>query len=353
MSTQAHWQAAPQVHELVSPVPSIAQASDSTAWSWQQATANTVNDLPTLARHLQLNTEQLRSLCATSNFSLKVPLPFVARMEKRNYNDPLLLQVLPLKAELDNVEGYVSDPLEEQNSNPCAGIIHKYKGRVLLTAASSCPVNCRYCFRRHFPYQENRITPSNWHEAINYIAAQNDISEVILSGGEPLLLNDKTFGKLLDALEPITHVKLLRIHTRFPVVVPQRITPQLCARLKQSRFHTSMVLHCNHANELNKFVKTCLAPLKAADVTLLSQSVLLKNINDNLPTLQTLSYKLFSMGILPYYLHATDPVAGTAHFNVSDTTAKTLVNDMQNSMPGYLVPQLVREIAGRAAKTRL
>jgi len=322
-------------------------------WDWQKVTANTVNDINALASLLSIDSKSLTGIVENNEFKLRVPLPFVSRMRAADLRDPLLLQVLPLKQEQQDVAGYSTDPLNEQHYNVCPGLVHKYQGRVLMTAAVSCPINCRYCFRRHFAYDENRLTPNNWNQALTYIRDDVTIKEVILSGGEPLLLNDRLFTRLLDKIEAIDHVQHIRIHTRFPIVVPQRLTPALCSRLTSTRCKVAMVLHCNHPNEIDEYVKQHLNTLANSSVTLLNQSVLLEAINDNVETLSELSEKLYDAGVLPYYLHATDPVSGTAHFQISDSRARQLALELTHCLPGYLVPTLVREVSGKRAKTRL
>lgn len=322
-------------------------------WSWQKVTANTVEDATSLASLLNIDATKLTNKATTNEFKLRVPLTFVSRMRPGDLTDPLLLQVLPLKQERLDAVGFVKDPLNEQAYNVCPGLVHKYQGRVLLTAAISCPINCRYCFRRHFPYDQNRLTPNTWAPAIDYIRRDTSIKEVILSGGEPLLLNDRAFDQLLTAIESISHIKLIRIHSRFPVVVPQRLTEALCARLIGSRCKVALVLHANHPNEIDAHVKQHLKTLSNSAVTLLNQSVLLDGINNNVDVLSELSEKLYDAGVLPYYLHATDPVAGTAHFHVKDDQAQQLALELTRVLPGYLVPTLVREVSGELAKTRL
>lgn len=331
----------------------VEQMQQSALWNWQKVTANTVSEIDTLALLLGLDRQILNSLVEDNSFKLRVPLPFVSRMRTGDLRDPLLLQVLPLKQEQHDVPGNSTDPLDEKRYNVRPGLVHKYHGRVLLTAAISCPINCRYCFRRHFAYEDNRLTPGNWSEAINYIRDDKTIKEVILSGGEPLLLNDRMFGRLLDEIESIEHVQHIRIHSRYPIVVPQRLTEALCARLISARCNIALVLHCNHPNEIDEHVEQHLQCLRNSPVLLLNQSVLLKNINDNVDTLIALSEKLYNAGVLPYYLHATDPVVGTAHYQVTDAQAKQLNFELTHNLPGYLVPMLVREVSGERAKTRL
>ena len=274
-------------------------------------------------------------------------------MRKGDPDDPLLLQVLNRREEGDAVAGYVADPLAERAASPRPGLIHKYAGRVLLATTTVCPVHCRYCFRRHFPYDEHRPSAANRAGALEYIAADPTIAEVILSGGEPLMLKDAPLARLLDSLEAIDHVELIRIHSRFPIVVPERVTAALVERLVASRCRVTLVLHANHASEIDGTVERALAPLVSSPVTLLNQSVLLAGVNDSTDALEALSRRLHAVGVLPYYLHVTDPVAGTAHFSVDDARARALVDALIDRLPGYLVPTPVRELAGRAAKTRL
>jgi EF-P beta-lysylation protein EpmB len=327
--------------------------NDADTGTWQTQLSQSIDDLDTLAEHLALDAGELHRRCAENIFSLRVPMSFVDRMRTGDANDPLLLQILPLREEQETVAGFTVDPLQEHAASPCPGLIHKYPGRVLLTAAPTCPVHCRYCFRRHFPYADNRLTPATWQPAIDYIRNDLSIREVILSGGEPLMMSDRLLSRLLDELDAIEHVSLLRIHTRYPVMVPQRLTELFCQRLMQSRCRMTLVLHCNHANEIDNTVRRYLAPLVSSPVTLLNQTVLLRDINNNPETLADLSHALFDAGVLPYYLHVLDPVAGTAHFSIDDVSARQLHAAMINTLPGYLVPALVREVPGNLAKTRL
>lgn len=322
-------------------------------WSWQKVTANAVEDINQLASLLNIDADALAENVTSSEFKLRVPLTFVSRMGQGDLQDPLLLQILPQKQERLEAPKFVKDPLNEQAYNVCPGLVHKYHGRVLLTAAVSCPINCRYCFRRHFPYDENRLTPTTWAPALDYIRSDLTIKEVILSGGEPLLLNDRVVDQLLTQIESIAHIKHIRIHSRFPIAVPQRLTDELCARLIGSRCNIALVLHANHPNEIDSHVKLHLKKLVNSSVTLLNQSVLLRGINNNIEDLIELSEKLYDAGVLPYYLHATDPVAGTVHFEVEDEQARQLALELSHVLPGYLVPTLVREVSGQLAKTRL
>lgn len=320
--------------------------------AWQEALSHVITDPRELWRELQLNPADLPGADEAARlFSLRVPREFVARMEKGNHQDPLLLQVLPSPDELISVAGFCGDPLNEKSVNPIPGLLHKYRSRVLLTLAGSCAINCRYCFRREFPYDKNTPGQQGWQKAIDYIAADPEISEVIFSGGEPLLVKDQSLAQLVTQLEKIPHLKRLRIHTRLPIVIPSRINEELLQWLSACRLPIVICIHCNHANEIDNNVLSALLRLKKANVTLLNQSVLLKNINDNVEALSDLSERLFTAGVLPYYLNLLDRVNGVAHFEVEEPKAKALIQTLLTRLPGFLVPKLVREIPGRFSKT--
>lgn len=321
------------------------------ASTWQQQLSQAITEPRELIDLLQLDPSLLpAAIQASQLFRLRVPHAFVQRMQPKQVNDPLLRQVLPINQELIAVDGYRKDPLEEQSSNQ-TGLIQKYKGRVLLLVNGHCAVNCRYCFRRHFPYEENRLNRTQWSRVIDEIMADKSISEVIYSGGDPLASSDRQLGWLTEKFNQIPHIQRLRIHTRLPVVIPDRINEELLGWLKQTRLQTIMVLHLNHPNEIDIAFTQAIDRLQAAKITLLNQSVLLKGINDNSEVLIQLSEKLFQLGILPYYLHLFDPVAQAAHFDVNIDEAKQIYQDMQTKLPGYLLPRLVREIPGESSKT--
>ena len=276
---------------------------------WQLALANAITNPLELCAILELdNREFQRLLPGHSQFSLRVPRSFVAKMGKGNWHDPLLLQVLPLIEELEISPHYCEDPLQEKQVNPIPGLLHKYHGRVLLIAASGCAIHCRYCFRRHFPYEDNTPGTSGWQPVLDYIANDATITEVILSGGDPLILKDSVLANLIERLATIPHVVTLRFHTRLPTVLPERITPTLLDILTASRLQPVMVIHCNHPREIDDTAAQALAALHKAGVILLNQFVLLRGINDNAATLITLNQQLFRFGVLPYYLHLLDPV---------------------------------------------
>jgi len=288
---------------------------------------------------------------AGTGFPMRVPRGFAARMRRGDANDPLLLQVLPRTAELVDVPGFTSDAVGDLNARVGAGLLHKYHGRALLIATGSCAVNCRYCFRRHFPYAQETAAAARWQAAIEHIRADDTIEEVILSGGDPLSLATPKLAELTTALRAIAHVRRLRIHTRLPVVLPERVDDELLHWLRGLPWPVAIVLHVNHANEIDAPVASACARLRAAGANLLNQSVLLRAVNDTVQALTDLSKRLFDTGVLPYYLHQLDHVAGAAHFAVDDERARMLVAGLRERLSGYLVPQLVREIAGESSKT--
>jgi EF-P beta-lysylation protein EpmB len=320
--------------------------------TWQTALTHAVTKPAELLQILELDTALLpHAKKAAENFKLRVPRGFIERMEKGNAQDPLLLQVLPLAAENLSSSGFVADPLNEKSVNPVVGLLHKYYGRVLVTLMGICGINCRFCFRREFPYQANNPGQQGWEKIFSYLHAHPEVNEIILSGGDPFIASDLQLQKFTEKLLAISHIKTLRIHTRMPIVLPERITTTLIQWLKKLPLRKIIALHCNHPNEINASVIKKLRKLTSANVTLLNQTVLLKNVNDNAASLCALSEKLFSAGVLPYYLHLLDKVRGAAHFEVKEAVAKKLVKQMQLTLPGYLVPRLVRENPGEKSKT--
>ena len=322
--------------------------------SWQEELANSVRDPEQLFALLALPADQLDvARAACRDFALRVPRPYLSRIKAGDLNDPLLKQVLPIGDELLAAPGYSADPLGENDANPIPGLIHKYQSRVLLVVSPNCAINCRYCFRRHFPYGDNKPGRNEWQRALDYIAADPSINEVIYSGGDPLASSDKQLAWLTEQIAAIPHITRLRVHTRLPVVIPQRVTDNLISWLTGTRLKPVMVIHCNHANEIDTEVTEAMSQLKSAGVTLLNQAVLLKGINDDVETQVALSERLFSAGVLPYYLHVLDKVQGAAHFEVSDDRARHLAGELLSRLPGYLVPKLTREQAGASSKTPL
>ena len=320
--------------------------------SWQNELKSLITCPRALFEALELPTEALpKALIGDTTFKTRVTPSFLARMEKGNLNDPLLRQVLPWEDEALSIEGFSDDPLAEQQHNPIKGLIHKYQSRVLFIATGQCAINCRYCFRRHFDYQANSPSRQEWLEAINYVQEHPQINEVILSGGDPLVMGDSQLDWLITELERIPHLTRIRIHSRIPIVLPSRMTDSLLARLNQSRLQCILVIHANHPNELDSHVRAALLEAKGAGITLLNQSVLLRGINDTNETLSELSEKLFDAGTLPYYLHLMDKVRGAQHFDIDKDQAIALHNSLKASLPGFLVPKLVQEIPGEPNKT--
>ncbi|MCO1334126.1 EF-P beta-lysylation protein EpmB [Microbulbifer sp. OS29] len=319
---------------------------------WQDEMSDLVTEPAELIQLLQLDPSQLPvALQAAAEFSLRIPRPFVRRMRCGDPNDPLLLQVLPGVAELQQVPGFTADPLQETEANPLPGVVHKYHGRLLLIAAGQCAVNCRYCFRREFPYGDNHLTRRQGLAALEYIRAHTELREVILSGGDPLVLSDRQLSWLSGELAQVPHLDKLRIHSRLPIVAPSRISEGMLKWFAASRLKPVLVLHCNHANEIDGEVRSALQRLRAAGVTLLNQTVLLKGVNDSCEALEALSESLFDAGVLPYYLHQLDRVNGAAHFEVTDARALEIMGQLRQCLPGYLVPKLVREIPGVPSKS--
>ncbi len=318
---------------------------------WQQQLAQSIHSLEELLAFVQVDRHRLSlDKRACQSFALRVPTPFAHRIKLGDPDDPLLRQVLPLQDELLLTPGYSQDPLEEQQANKTSGLLHKYAGRVLLILTGACAINCRYCFRRHFPYQDNAISPAKMQGIINYIQRHSEIYEVILSGGDPLMLKDKVLQSVVMQLERLNHLKYLRIHTRLPIMLPARVTDELLEILAQTRLKVMLIIHCNHINEIDAAVTESLGKLRCAGVTLLNQSVLLKGVNDNVEALTALSQGLYEVGVLPYYLHLLDAVQGAAHFSVDEQRAKILMKEVQSKLSGFLVPKLVKEIAGEKSK---
>ena len=321
---------------------------------WRQVLAQSLRSSDELLAALELqSTDFPDGLSAAKQFPLLVPRPFVERMGKGNPLDPLLLQVLPQSTEEQLHPDFTADPLGEQSTNVETGVIHKYHGRVLLLAASGCAVNCRYCFRRHFPYSDNRLGRAQWQSALNYIAQDSSITEVILSGGDPLMLQDQHLADLVEGIADIPHVQRLRVHSRLPVVIVERLTDQLTDILTRTRLRSSLVLHVNHPQELTPQHAQRLDKMRQAGVTLLNQTVLLKGVNDSAEVLIELSEQLFNHHLLPYYLHVLDRVQGAQHFDLEEVEVYALYQQMLAKLPGYLVPKLVREEAGQPHKTPL
>ncbi|WP_025732118.1 EF-P beta-lysylation protein EpmB [Carnimonas nigrificans] len=321
---------------------------------WKSQLAGAVRDPLELCRLLGLSDEwQAGALAGDALFKVRVPHAYLSRIERGNPDDPLLRQVLPIQRETDSVAGFVSDPLEEADHQPLPGLIHKYGNRVLLITSGACAINCRYCFRRHYPYADNTPSQHALDDILHYLNERPHINEVILSGGDPLASSDKRLEQMAERLTALDSITRLRIHTRLPVVIPDRIDEHLLGWLAPLNVHKVMVLHINHAQEIDDHVIAACQRLREAGVMLLNQSVLLRGVNDSVAALARLSERLMDAQVLPYYLHVLDPVAGAAHFDISDREAVALVEQLRKQLSGFLMPRLVREIPGEVSKTPL
>ncbi len=320
--------------------------------SWQQQLAQAVTDPEQVHRLVGCHADALPHLADTP-FKMLAPHSYLARIRPHDPHDPLLRQIWPSPQEAQVVEGFSDDPTGDQQALAAPGILHKYAGRVLLMVTQACAIHCRFCFRRAFPYRSAVLTPHRWRQALHYLATHPDIREVILSGGDPLVLSNTRLTTLIDDLAGITSIKRLRIHTRVPVVLPDRIEPGLLITLQRWPRPLVIVIHTNHPQELTTEVQVALQHLRSIGVTLLNQNVLLHGINDNINTLIALYEGLFSSSVLPYYLHQLDRVTGAAHFAVAPERAYWLMAELRRQLPGYLVPRFVQEQPGHASKTVL
>lgn len=324
---------------------------DGTEQPWQESLRTAVRSVGELLELVGLDPGRIAVLDGTGlDFPLRVPRAFVSRMRPGDPDDPLLKQVLPAALEASPVPGFRDDPLEEARVAPVPGLLHKYRGRVLLVVTGACAVHCRYCFRRHFPYGEHPPGNPGWRRALDYVAGDACIEEVILSGGDPLSVSDPKLAWLAGAIADIPHVRRLRIHTRLPVVLPERVDRALVGWLAPMPLQKAVVLHVNHPREIDGEVRRALRRLAAAGATLLNQAVLLRGVNDRVQILQDLSEALFASGVMPYYVHLMDRVRGAAHFEVDEMIARDLIGELATRLPGYLVPRLVREIPDASAK---
>ncbi|MCA9121883.1 MAG: EF-P beta-lysylation protein EpmB [Planctomycetaceae bacterium] len=328
---------------------SSVRATPSPYLSWQAAVKSAIRDAGELCRELKLPPE-LASRSAADSFRVFAPRGFVAKMVPGDPADPLLLQVLPRADEAEQADGFVRDAVGDLDATRVPGLIHKYHGRVLLIATGVCAVHCRYCFRRHFPYEDAPKSLAAWRPAIETIARDKSVEEVILSGGDPLSLVDHLLERLFEELDRISHVKRVRIHTRLPIVIPERVTDEFVRCLTAMRIAPIVVVHANHARELAEDVSTALAKLRQAGIPILNQTVLLRGVNDQVDSLVDLSRALVNVGVMPYYLHQLDRVAGASHFEVPVARGLELVEQLRSKLPGYAVPRYVQEVAGESGK---
>ena len=329
--------------------------SDNTASAskndWKKQLAEAVSSPAELLNELELGHLLDKITDFDPEFRLRVPRAYLEKIQKGDANDPLLLQILPTLVEQAKTGNI--DPVGDLEAMPSSGLLHKYHGRALIISTAACAIHCRYCFRRHFPYSDAQALSSQWPKTLAYLRQHEDIHEVILSGGDPLVLDDDKLKKICTDLEKINNIKWLRIHTRLPVVLPARVNQSLLSWMQASRFRISMVIHSNHANEIGKAEMRALQQLQQANITLLNQSVLLKNINDNPETLIELSHRLHDCGVIPYYLHLLDQVQGGLHFDVDRVTACKIIDNMRTRLPGFLLPRLVFEEKGQGSKTAI
>jgi EF-P beta-lysylation protein EpmB len=325
--------------------------------TWQEAVRDAVRDPGELCRLLELPEELAaaarRASGASGHFSLFAPRGFVARMQPGDPNDPLLRQVLPLAEEQAEVPGFTANPVGDADAIRQPGLLHKYRGRVLLVTTGACAIHCRYCFRRHFPYAEGPRSLADWQPAIGEIASDRSVHEVILSGGDPLMIVEDTLAELVEQLSEIPHLRRLRVHTRLPIVIPERVTDELIGLLGDSRLTPIVVVHANHANELDTHVAAALARFSDAGIPLLNQAVLLRGVNDTVAAQAALCERLVNLRVMPYYVHQLDRVAGAAHFEVPVEIGRQISEGLRERLPGYAVPRYVAEVPGAASKTVL
>ncbi|RRS33300.1 MAG: hypothetical protein OI74_08285 [Gammaproteobacteria bacterium (ex Lamellibrachia satsuma)] len=316
---------------------------------WQQALSDAFTRPKALLDYLGIEQDSI-PVEFSSEFSMRVPRGFADLMRRGDPGDPLLRQVLPLQNESVHVQGFSRNPVGDLEAHAVTGLLHKYHGRALLITTGACAIHCRYCFRRHYPYENGSATPRQWEALLAYLREHPTINEVILSGGDPLMLGDEKLGRWMQQLSEIPHLQRLRLHSRLPVVLPERITPELLTHLRKNPLQSVLVIHTNHPRELSGRVTGKLKALQMAGVLLLNQSVLLRGVNDQTAVLVELSERLFEAGVMPYYLHLLDRVEGAAHFEVEQARIHTLYSGLLSRLPGYMVPKLVRETAGDASK---
>jgi EF-P beta-lysylation protein EpmB len=332
-------------------VPLSAKSVSATGGTWQAAFKMAIRSAAELCRRLELPVQyEAAAQAAERSFSVFAPLGFVSKMRRGDPHDPLLRQVLPLGEELIQVPGFASDPVGDQSAQIVPGLLQKYSGRVLLITTGTCAIHCRYCFRREYSYYDGEPMAARWGAALDHIAADESIEEVILSGGDPLTVTDDRLTDLIDQLAAIEHVRRVRIHSRLPIVIPERVTSELLSCLRGTRLTPVMVVHANHPRELEGDVGLALERIVDAGIPLLNQAVLLRGVNDEMETLADLCRALVDLRVIPYYLHQFDRVAGAAHFEVPVERGLALMEQLRAQLPGYAVPRYVQEIPGDRGK---
>ena len=315
--------------------------------TWHDSLAAAIREPALLLQRLGLPDSLLEpARNAARLFSVMVPESYLQRIRPGDSNDPLLRQVLPLGDELPEVPGFVHDAVDDQASRTAPGLLQKYQGRALMILTGACAVHCRYCFRRHYPYGDEPKRLDDWEPALHAIAEDESLHEILLSGGDPLMVPDRRLGELIQRLETIPHLRRLRIHSRLPIVLPDRVSPELVELLTTSRLTPIVVVHANHPREIEGDCSAALRMLVRSGITTLNQAVLLRGINDSVEALQELCERLIDLGVIPYYLHQLDRVRGAAHFEVDETVGRELVAELRRRLPGYAVPRFVREEAG-------
>jgi EF-P beta-lysylation protein EpmB len=336
---------------MVSPELKNGKGSLGVPLTWQQEVKRAIRDPYVLCRDLGLDAETAeRAVEAAAGFPLFAPYPYVARIRPGDPRDPLLRQILPVAEEQGTVAGFHPDPVADLAAQSSPGVIRKYQGRALLILSGACAVHCRYCFRRHFPYSDVPVSIGQWREPLAELAQDPSLHELILSGGDPLTLRDELLGELVEHLQSLPHLRRLRIHTRLPVVIPQRVTEALLELFEASPWRLVVVLHINHAQEVDPQLVSAVERLRKAGAWVMNQSVLLRGVNDNLEALVALSEVLIDCQIVPYYLHQLDRVSGAAHFEVPIERGRELFGQLQRALPGYAVPRYVQEQPGAASK---
>lgn len=337
-------------NSLISPLHLAVSVSNPN--SWQTELANSVRTVEELCKRLNLDSG-FHANIANPHFPVLVPESYLKRIEPGNPNDPLLRQVLPTTDELTSKSGFTSDPVGDQKAQIGPGLLQKYAGRALLVVTGTCAIHCRYCFRKDYPYESGPKSLTQWEPALDAIRADESLTEIILSGGDPLILNDQRLGQLVQKLAEFPHLKRLRIHSRLPIVLPSRITDSLIELLNSTRLQPIVVVHANHPNELRDDCETALRRLVRSGIPVLNQAVLLKNVNDDVETLAELCERSVNLGVMSYYLHQLDRVTGTSHFEVDVAVGNELIRKLRVRLPGYAVPKYVHEVAGASSKLPL
>jgi EF-P beta-lysylation protein EpmB len=332
-------------------VTSQAHSVRASSAGWQEAMRTAIRDGVELCRRLSLPAEYEEAAARAGRFfPVFAPLGYVAKMRPGDPHDPLLRQVLPLGEELDQPAGYTADPVADNTAALTPGLLQKYRGRALMITSGACAIHCRYCFRRHFPYRDAPHSLAQWQPAIDRLAEDGIVEEIVLSGGDPLTLVDSQLRQLVDRLAAIPQLRRIRVHSRLPIVIPDRVGEEMIGWLRATRLTPLVVVHANHPAELDDAVGNAIGRLVDAGVPMLNQTVLLRGVNDDVETLVSLGRRLVDLRVLPYYLHQLDRVSGAAHFEVPIEEGRRLVDQIRARLPGYAVPRYVQEVAGAPYK---